>query len=251
MFALIDSNNFYASCHRLFEPQVEAKPIIVLSNNDGCVIAASDEAKKLGIKRGVPAFKIRSTLITNGVQVFSANFALYGDISRRINAYLKSQFKNVEQYSVDETFIFLKDKDPISHNPKAQTQIFSQVKNDIQRNQGIPVSIGIASTKTLAKLANKLAKKFTAFNGVCNFSVLTQAQIDKWLEQIPAKTVWGIGSTYARLLESQNILTAQDLKHADHFLIREQMSVMEQFHKTPAYTTAWSDLRKIDRNLIS
>ena len=153
MIGLVDCNNFYASCERLFKPHLKKKPIIVLSNNDGCVIARSNEAKALGIKMGEPAFKIKKLITRNKVSVFSTNFALYGDISHRVMETLKTEFNRFEIYSIDEAFL---DFSALTGIDRA---IF--IRNKIRQWTGIPVSIGVAPTKTLAKIANHIAKNYT------------------------------------------------------------------------------------------
>ena len=162
MIGLIDCNNFYASCERVFRPDLNGKPVIVLSNNDGCVIARSNEAKSLGVKMGVPVFQIKDLIRQHGINVFSTNFALYGDLSARV-MYCLSQFvKDIEVSSIDESFLDFNGMK--YHNlPEEARKIVYTVKKNI----GIPVSIGIAPTKTLAKVANKFAKKFPGYKSVC------------------------------------------------------------------------------------
>lgn len=160
MFGLMDCNNFYASCERVFNPLLNGKPVVVLSNNDGCVIARSNEAKELGIKMGVPAYQIKDLVSSHGVAVFSSNYTLYGDMSGRVMSILAGLAPELEVYSIDEAFINL---DGIQDIQSLGTRIVNQVT----RGTGIPVSLGIAPTKTLAKVANKFAKKYPANNRLC------------------------------------------------------------------------------------
>ena len=153
MIALVDCNNFYASCERVFQPQLENRPIVVLSNNDGCVIARSNEAKSLGIKMGVPAFKMKSLFDRHKVHVFSSNFALYGDLSKRVMQILNEGSPAIEVYSIDEAFLDLKGVMKLN-------QFSVDLRTRVGKWTGIPVSIGIAPTKTLAKVANRIAKKY-------------------------------------------------------------------------------------------
>ena len=154
IIALVDCNSFYVSCERLFNPKISQSPVVVLSNNDGCVIARSSEAKKVGIKMGEPYFKIKNIVTVNNIQVFSSNYALYGDISRRIMTVLKNTFPVIEYYSIDEAFLDLSNM-PISNI----NNFIIDIKKTIYKNIGIPVSIGVGSNKTLSKIANHLAKK--------------------------------------------------------------------------------------------
>lgn len=162
MFGLMDCNNFYASCERVFNPALNGRPVIVLSNNDGCVIARSNEAKALGIKMGVPAYQIKEAIHEHGIAVFSSNYTLYGDMSSRVMSILASLAPEIEIYSIDEAFINL---DGI--NIKDLQLLGSDIVYKVARGTGIPVSLGIAPTKTLAKVANKFAKKYPAYNRVC------------------------------------------------------------------------------------
>ena len=157
MFALVDCNNFYASCERVFQPQWEGKPIVILSNNDGCVIARSNEAKALGIPMGAPAFQYRSFFNQKGVQVFSSNYPLYGDMSSRVMSILELYTPNIEIYSIDEAFLQFKGFDLFDLEIEGH-----RMRKQVRRWTGIPVSVGIAPSKALAKIANKIAKKYDA-----------------------------------------------------------------------------------------
>jgi DNA polymerase V len=209
MIALVDCNNFYASCERLFQPQLNNKPIVVLSNNDTRVIARSDEAKQLGIKMGDPAFVVEAMLQQHQIQVFSSNYTLYGDISDRVMATLGSFTDKLEVYSIDEAFIQLDDVDQASH-----------IRNTIKQNIGIPVSIGIAPTKTLAKLANDLAKK--------RGGVYCLHNAEQVLQQTAVEDIWGIGEQHAKLLMKNNIHNGWQLIQTPEEWIRKNLSVVGQ-----------------------
>lgn len=218
LFALVDCNNFYASCERVFNPKLRVIPIIVLSNNDGCVIARSNEAKKLGIQMGEPYFKCRSVVEKNGVKVFSSNFPLYGDMSRRVMTVLEQFSPDLEIYSIDEAFLRL---DGLPVVPEEYGQ---QMKATVYQWTGIPVSIGIASTKTLAKTANRIAKKLPDCGGVMDFSSLQSP--DEYLAMIDIEDVWGVGRQYSKMLRARGIVNALKLKNTDLKWIRKHMTVV-------------------------
>ncbi len=217
--AIVDCNNFYASCERVFNPKLNAKPIVVLSNNDGMIIARSDEAKALGIPMGEPLFKIKEIAQKNGVHIFSSNYSLYGDMSHRVMTILEQFSPNVEIYSIDEAFISL---DGFSR--KDLTEYSREIKKTVKQCTGIPVSIGIAETKTLAKLANRLAKKDKSKNGVLN--LIGHPDLESYLKKVAVEDIWGVGRQYSKLLNLQNIFTAFDLKNANDEWIRKKMTVM-------------------------
>ncbi len=224
MIALIDCNNFYASCERLFRPDLRSKPIVVLSNNDGCVIARSDESKALGIPMGVPFFKIKEHVHLHKIQVFSSNYTLYGDISHRVMQTIESIVPDMEVYSIDESFVDLSGF-PITRLAK----IASQIRETIWNSVGIPVSIGVAPTKTLAKVANRLAKKgllsrtHFGFEGV---SVIgTELDRIDALKMVDVGDVWGIGSASKRKLLDATIETAWDFTQADSIWVRKLLTV--------------------------
>ena len=196
MFGLMDCNNFYASCERVFNPSLNGKPVVVLSNNDGCVIARSNEAKELGIKMGVPAYQIKNLVSSHGVAVFSSNYTLYGDMSGRVMSILAGLAPELEVYSIDEAFINL---DGIQDIQSLGTKIVNQVT----RGTGIPVSLGIAPTKTLAKVANKFAKRYPAYNRLCIID--TEEKRIKALQLTDISDVWGIGRRQAAKLEKQGV----------------------------------------------
>lgn len=202
-FALVDCNNFYASCERAFNPSLEGKPIVVLSNNDGCVIARSNEAKALGIPMGEPAFKVRALMAHHGVAVFSSNYPLYGDMSARVMSILAAHAPESEVYSIDESFLNLTGLP----DPEGFCRALRQT---VKQWTGIPVSIGIGQTKTLAKVANRLAKKSVKTGGVLDL-VGHPDWVGPALQKTGVGDVWGIGPRWAAKLNAQGIRTAQDL----------------------------------------
>lgn len=217
VFALVDCNNFYVSCERVFNPALAGRPVVVLSNNDGCVIARSNEAKALGIRMGAPAFQETEFLRKNGVQVFSSNYALYGDLSRRVMDVVAQLEPEVEIYSIDEAFVALP-----AASVRNLVDYGRRIRNSVGRWTGIPVSVGIGPTKTLAKIANRFAKKETAAGGVF---VLDPADIDCRLASVPVGKVWGIGRRYAAKLERCGVLTALDLKNCNDAWVRRHLTI--------------------------
>ncbi|HAW44938.1 MAG TPA: hypothetical protein DCW60_01115, partial [Sutterella sp.] len=203
MFALIDANSFYASCERVFRPDLVHRPVVVLSNNDGCIVTLSSEAKALGLKRGMPAFKVKDILTKNHVAVFSSNYELYADMSERVMQTIQSVVPDIETYSIDECFATM----PASGT---NTLTAREIKSRVYRWTGIPVSVGIARTKTLAKYANHLAKKIPALKGVFDWETLTDARKRKALSLFPVTEIWGIGSRFTARLEALGIRTALD-----------------------------------------
>tara|TARA_Y100000385_G_scaffold210607_1_gene218550 strand:+ start:426 stop:1679 length:1254 start_codon:yes stop_codon:yes gene_type:complete len=216
MLALADCNNFYASCERVFQPHLEGKPIVVLSNNDGCVIARSNESKALGIKMGVPVFQVKTIIEQHNIQVFSSNFTLYGDLSKRVMSSMRQEVKAMEVYSIDEAFMdFSGEGSPLEKG--------IALKKKVQQHVGIPISIGIAPTKTLCKVAGLIAKKHTK-TGV--FVLQDKALIERALKWLPVAELWGVGRRHARMLDSVGIKTAYDLCRADDSWIRRRLSVV-------------------------
>lgn len=214
--ALVDCNNFYASCERVFNPRLIGRPIVVLSNNDGCVIARSEEAKALGIAMGTPAFKNEETFKRHGVEVLSSNYALYGDMSSRVMSVMRSQVSGMEIYSIDEAFLVLDD---------AHGEVFArELRARVRQWTGLPVSVGIASTKTLAKLANRVAKKTPELNGA--FDLTAAGTPDEVLARVNCADIWGIGKQLAARLAHGGILTAKDLKLADMAWVRRELGVV-------------------------
>ena len=217
MFGLIDCNNFYASCERVFNPALNGKPVVVLSNNDGCVIARSNEAKALGIKMGVPAYQIKDLVSSNQVTVFSSNYTLYGDMSGRVMSILADLAPELEVYSIDEAFVNLVGIQEIQ-------SLGAKIVNQVTRGTGIPVSLGIASTKTLAKVANKFAKKYPAYNRICIID--TEEKRIKALQLTDISDVWGIGRRQAAKLEKQGVKTAYDFTQLSSSWVRKKMTVV-------------------------
>ena len=221
VFALVDCNNFYTACEKIFYPALEGKPVVVLSNNDGCVIARSEEAKAVGIKMGVPVFEISEVIEKNNVHVFSTNYALYGDISQRVMNTLVQLAQEIEIYSIDEAFL---DLSGIPKNELKKQGLI--IKQTVNKWTGIPVSVGIAPTKTLAKIANHIAKKNKKYKGVLDF--VKQTDKDSLLKTFPVKNIWGVGEKYARFFNRNKIYTAYDLKTTDEYRIKEHLGVMGQ-----------------------
>ena len=217
MFALIDCNNFYASCERLFRPDLYHRPVIVLSNNDGCAVARSNEAKALGIGMGDPYFKIKALCDEHNVAVFSSNYTFYGDMSARVMSIIEDNWPEVEIYSIDEAFLNLSTLNPAEH-----TAFSERLQKLILKNTGIPTSVGIGETKTLAKIANHIAKK------KLKIPVFNVASLPNWLDKVPINDVWGVGRKWAVKLSSMNIKTAGDLARADLALIRKRFNVVLQ-----------------------
>ena len=217
--ALIDCNNFYASCERIFNPKLIGKPIVVLSNNDGCIIARSKEAKKLGIKMGEPYFKAKNIIEKNKVEVFSSNYSLYGDISQRVMETLSSFSSEVEIYSIDEAFLGLNGFE----NYELKTYC-NHIRQTINKWVGIPVSIGVGPTKTLSKIANNLAKKNSNYKGVCILE--NKIEIKKALQQTSIEDVWGIGKRLSIFLKKYNIDTAHHFSEMDRGWVRKNMGVV-------------------------
>lgn len=219
IFALVDCNNFYASCERVFNPRLEGKPIVVLSNNDGCVVARSNEAKALGIGMGVPEFQIRPMLRAHHVQVFSSNYTLYGDLSQRVMETLEQFCPDLEVYSIDEAFLSL-----VGFERRNLTDYGQQIRQTVKQWTGIPVSVGIAETKTLAKIANRVAKRTPDMGGVCD--LLACPDRDALLGRIAVEDVWGIGPNHAHMLTQHGITTAFQLRRVDDQWIRKRMGIV-------------------------
>lgn len=216
MYALVDCNNFYVSCERVFQPRLLGVPIVVLSNNDGCLISRSDEAKALGLKMGEPYFKVKPLLEHHGVQVFSSNYALYGDLSRRVMRVLAQFAPEVEIYSIDESFLDLHE---LGYWHQTAAVLGSDIREAVKRQVGIPVCVGIAATKTLAKLANRLARKTDS--GVVVLD--TQESVAHALQATGVQDIWGIGRRLAPRLLAAGIQTAADLVAMPESWARRQL----------------------------
>jgi len=220
MYALVDCNNFYASCERVFQPQYIGKPIVVLSNNDGCIIARSDEAKKLGIPMGVPEFKVRDQLTEQKVKVFSSNYPLYGDLSNRIMSILNQFTPNIEIYSIDESFLNF---DGMLIEDYHAYGI--EMKKRVHKWIGVPVCVGFAPTKGLSKVANKISRKFPEkTNGV--YVIDSEEKRIKALKWLKIEEVWGIGRRHTKRLLAKNVTTAYQFTQLSDEWIRTHMSVV-------------------------
>jgi len=225
MIALVDCNSFFCSCERVFQPKLLKKPVIVLSNNDGCVVARTDEAKALGIKMGVPYFQIKDFCQKNSVFVYSSNFALYGDMSRRVMRILSELAPEIEIYSIDEAFISLD-----GFSPKQISEHIHRIKETVEQETGIPVSIGVGSTKVLAKLANYRAKKNKLqTKGIVNLIELSESALDLILKEVSVGDIWGIGRKSAEKLQRLQVHTAYDLKLYDDKVIQKTLSITGRY----------------------
>ena len=224
VFALVDCNNFYASCEKLFDPTLTHRPVVVLSNNDGCVVARSAEVKALGIAMGVPWFKIQEQARQYGIVAFSSNYALYADISNRVVEVLSQFSPHLEVYSIDESFL---DLSGFAH--QELTAYGVSIRQRVWDWLGMPVCVGIAPTKTLAKLANHCAKKNLAGkNGVCDFTTLSPGTLSELLSGIEVGEVWGIGRRISARLAEMGVRTVRDLRDADAETIRTRFSVVTE-----------------------
>lgn len=221
MYALVDCNNFYASCERVFRPDLNGKPIVVLSNNDGCVIARSNEAKAIGIPMGAPAFKHQEIFIANQIHVFSANFALYGDMSHRVMTILQSFCPEIEIYSIDEAFL-----DFSGFDYTDLRAYLLEISKNVQKWTGIPISIGLAPTKALAKVANRVAKKYPTQTQSVHI-IDTELKRIKALKWLAVDDIWGIGRKHAQKLHSINIKTAWDFVNLNDNYVKSSMSIVE------------------------
>lgn len=224
VFALVDCNNFYASCEKLFDPKLKDRPVVVLSNNDGCVVARSAEVKALGIPMGVPWFKIQQEAKRHGIVAFSSNYALYVDLSNRCVEVLSGFTPNIEVYSIDESFLELSG---FEGHPGGLMAYGAKIRQRIADWLGLAVCVGIGPSKTLAKLANHAAKKNLAgAHGVCDFTTMSQTALDALFERIEVGEVWGIGRKINARLEAMGIRTVRQLRDADAELMRTKFSVV-------------------------
>ena len=220
MYALIDCNNFYASCERVFQPKLENKPIVVLSNNDGCVIARSNEAKALGVPMGAPAFEYKELFEKNNINVFSSNYALYGDMSNRVMQTLATFSPDIEIYSIDEAFLKFTGFELFNFDT-----IGKEIRYKVTKGTGIPISVGFAPTKSLAKVANKIAKKFAERTGNV-YIIDSEEKRIKALKWLPIADVWGIGRQNAKRLQKVNIKTAYDFTQLNDDWVKKNMSIV-------------------------
>lgn len=236
MIGLADCNNFYCSCERVFRPDLIGKPVVVLSNNDGCVIARSEEAKALGYKMGDPFYQVKEKLEAEGVAIFSSNYTLYGSLSNRVMSMLSHYSPHIDQYSIDESFFDvdqsmaerffqdnLKENDTFLNNESLLHQYGARISADVLRAVGIPISIGIAETKTLAKICSKFAKKYKGYQGCCLID--TDERRHKALSLFPIKDVWGIGRQISRKLDYMGIRTAAQFADKKESWVRSHFNI--------------------------
>ena len=236
MIGLADCNNFYCSCERVFRPDLIGKPVVVLSNNDGCVIARSEEAKALGYKMGDPFYQVKEKLEAEGVAIFSSNYTLYGSLSNRVMSMLSHYSPHIDQYSIDESFFDvdqsmaerffqnnLKENDTFLNNESLLHQYGAKISADVLRAVGIPISIGIAETKTLAKIGSKFAKKYKGYQGCCLID--TDERRHKALSLFPIEDVWGIGRQISRKLDYMGIRTAAQFADKKESWVRSHFNI--------------------------
>jgi len=223
LFALVDVNNFYVSCERVFQPKLEGLPMVVLSNNDGCAVARSAEVKALGIKTGTPWFQMEEIAKKHGIQAYSSNYTLYGDMSNRVVQVLRTFTPSLEVYSIDESFLRIETLLKSYSSPSNLGQV---IKEKIKSTTGLPVCVGMGESKTLAKLANYLAKKHSQFSGVCDISTMPKEELYQWMTETPVGEVWGIGRQIAKRLQAMKIQTVFDLLQASPQLMRQQFGVV-------------------------
>ena len=216
MFALADCNNFFVSCERVFRPDLEGRPVIVLSRNDGCAIARSNEAKALGIKMGDPLFKIKDVVEQHNITIFSTNMSLYADFSRRVRCVLREAAPHIEAYSIDEAFLDLRGMEHIDYNSFAKN-----LSARCRKETGIPISVGVAPTKTLAKIAAELCKSYPKLRGGC--FMYRKEDIEKVLRRWPIEDVWGIGRRSAPRLRDIGVNTAYDFTQLPEYYVRKRM----------------------------
>ena len=219
--ALIDVNNFYVSCERVFNPKLVGKPVVVLSNNDGCAVARSNEVKALGVPMGAPWFKMKDLARQHCIVALSSNYALYADMSNRVMSILREYSPDQEVYSIDESFL-----DLTGFQSRDLIKYAQHMRRRILKWTGLPVCVGIGATKTLAKLANHCAKKRPQFNGVCNFNTMTDNELNTLLAEIEVGEIWGVGRKLAPKLQALGFNTVLDLKRANPERLRQQFSVV-------------------------
>lgn len=247
MYALVDCNNFYCSCERVFRPKLEGRPVIVLSNNDGCAISRSEEAKALGIAMAAPAFMMQKLIDEHDVAVFSSNYTLYGDMSRRIMDSLGFFAPKMEMYSIDEAFL---DFGELVHSDLLKLGF--EIRKTIKKNIGIPVSIGIASTKTLAKMANRHAKKHHQQASV--FWAANPSLTEEMLAACPVSDIWGIGHQYALFLSRAGFKSAADFVRAPEDWVRTHLSVVGlrlHYELRGIPSIAWEEVRPVRKNICT
>ena len=221
-FALIDANNFYVSCERVFNPKLEGRPVVVLSNNDGCAVARSAEVKALGVKMGTPWFQMKDIARKHGILALSSNYELYADLSNRMMGILGQFSPDQEIYSIDECFLGMTGFEPYDLNAYGQ-----EIRQKVKQWVGLPVCVGFAETKTLAKLANHCAKKNLAgANGICDFGKITDTDLSHLFSSIPVGEIWGIGRRLSEQLIHRGIPTVETLRTANAKTLRREFSVV-------------------------
>lgn len=219
--ALVDVNNFYVSCERVFNPRLQQTPVVVLSNNDGCAVARSNEVKALGVGMGAPWFKFKDLAKRHGIVAYSSNYALYADMSNRVMSILRQFSPHQEIYSIDESFL---DLSSFTHH--RLVDYGQAMRHRILQWTGLPICVGIGATKTLAKLANHCAKKRPGFDGVCDFNAMPASRVHRLLSEIDVGEVWGVGRKLAPKLQAMGIVSALDLKRANPETLRQRFSVV-------------------------
>jgi DNA polymerase V len=219
IYALVDCNNFYASCERVFRPNLARKPVGILSNNDGCIVAMSKEMKDLGITRGVPYFQIKHLIKKHDITIFSSNYSLYGDMSARVMKTLATFSPEIEIYSIDEAFLSLQ-----GIEKEKLTEFGQNIRQTVQKWTGIPVSVGIGRTKTLAKIAARIAKKYPGYRNV--FDITDHPKLDNILETIPVEKIWGVGFQYAKMLKKYGYNNAFELTNAPDNWVKKRMTIV-------------------------
>lgn len=239
--ALIDVNNFYVSCERVFNPKLEGRPVVVLSNNDGCAVARSNEVKALGVRMGQPWFQLKDLAKKHGIIAYSSNYALYADMSNRVMDILAMFSPHQEIYSIDECFL-----DLTGFKTKNLAPYGQHIRQTIKQWTGLPVCVGIGSTKTLAKLANHMAKKNPEWNGVCDFNSLSFQQQADWFQRTGVGEIWSIGKRLAPRLQEIGIKTVLDLKTASPSQMRARFSVVMEKTIREINGTACIELEEIN-----
>jgi DNA polymerase V len=223
LFALVDVNNFYVSCERVFQPKLEEVPMVVLSNNDGCAVARSAEVKALGVKMGTPWFQMEALARKHGIQAYSSNYTLYGDMSNRVVQVLRGFTPNLEVYSIDESFLQI---ETVLKQYQDTIELGQSIKQQVKDTTGLPVCVGIGASKTLAKLANHLAKKHKQFSGVCDVNAMSKEELYQWMSETEVAEVWGVGRQIAKKLKAQDIHSVFDLLQTSPQAMRQQFGVV-------------------------
>jgi DNA polymerase V len=223
LFALVDVNNFYVSCERVFQPKLEEVPMVVLSNNDGCAVARSAEVKALGVKMGTPWFQMEALARKHGIQAYSSNYTLYGDMSNRVVQVLRGFTPNLEVYSIDESFLQI---ETVLKQYQDTIELGQSIKQQVKDTTGLPVCVGIGASKTLAKLANHLAKKHKQFSGVCDVNAMSKEELYQWMSETEVGEVWGVGRQIAKKLKVQDIHSVFDLLQTSPQAMRQQFGVV-------------------------